>query len=70
MTDPAFEQLVLKALFMGVPVTRILEVETRATSDLLRMIGDFAAERRAAGRSVPSDVTWLLTLSPQAAKPV
>lgn len=69
LPDPAFEQLVLKALFMGVPASRILHIETRVTRELQRMIGDFAAERRAAGRTVPSDVPWLLTLSPQAARP-
>ena len=70
LPDPAFEQLVLKALFMGVPLTRIVHVESRVTAELQRMIGDFADERRAAGRAVPSDVPWLLSLSPQAAKPV
>ena len=54
--DPAFNQLVLKAYFVGVPVARIVGLERRRTPELRRMAADYASERRAAGRSVPADI--------------
>lgn len=51
-----FNQLVLKALFTGVPLQRILGIEGRVTPELRRMAADYASERRAAGRSVPPDI--------------
>jgi hypothetical protein len=64
LPDAALEQLVLKALFLGVPVARIQGIESRVTDELQRMISDFASERRAAGRPVPTEVPWLLGLPP------
>jgi hypothetical protein len=54
--EPAFNQLVLKAYFVGVPVLRILGLERRKTPELGRMAADYASERRAAGRPVPADI--------------
>jgi hypothetical protein len=54
--DPAFNQLVLKALFVGVSVTRIFGLRERANAELARMTAAYASERRAAGRPVPADV--------------
>jgi hypothetical protein len=54
--EPAFNQLVLKAYFVGVPVLRILGLERRKTPELRRMAADYASERRAAGRPVPADI--------------
>jgi len=51
-----FNQLVLKALFTGVALSRILAFEGRVTPELSRMAADYASERRAAGRSVPPDI--------------
>jgi len=51
-----FNQMVLKALFTGVELARILAFEGRVTPELSRMAGDYASERRAAGRSVPPDL--------------
>jgi hypothetical protein len=51
-----FNQMVLKALFTGVALARILGFEGRVTSELGRMAADYASERRAAGRSVPPDI--------------
>lgn len=56
MPEPAFNQLVMKALFTEVPVARILDWERRNNDELRRMVGDYAAERRAAGRVVPADI--------------
>jgi hypothetical protein len=56
MPDAAFRQLVLKAIFLGVAIDRILGWRTRNDDELRRMVGDYAAERRAAGRPVPDDI--------------
>ncbi len=57
--DDNFNQLVLKAVFMGVPVGEIDGLSGRVTAELLRMADDFAAERTAAGRPVPTDIGLL-----------
>jgi hypothetical protein len=57
--DPNFNQMVLKALFVGAPVERIFELDLRLTGELVRMVEAYASERRAAGRSVPGDVAWI-----------
>jgi hypothetical protein len=55
-----FNQMVLKALFMGVALTRIVGLQTRLNPHLSRMAADYAAERRAAGRPVPADLPLAL----------
>jgi hypothetical protein len=55
-SELAFNQMVLKALFTGVALARIDGLERRKNADLARMAADYAAERRAAGRSVPADI--------------
>lgn len=62
--DLAFNQCVIKAIFIGAPVARIFGLERRRTPELARMALDLAAERRSAGRPVPDDL-WL-ALDPQA----
>ena len=54
-----FNQMVLKALFTGVALARIMLLDDRVTPELGRMAADFASERRAAGRSVPPDIGQL-----------
>ncbi len=51
-----FNQLVLKALFNGVALSRVVGLASRLNADLTRMAGDYADERRAAGRAVPADI--------------
>ena len=51
-----FNQLVLKAMFNGIALARIVGLKTRRNSELSRMATDYAAERTAAGRSVPADI--------------
>ena len=53
---PAFDQLVLKALFLGVPLARVAGLAARTTAELVRMVDAYASERRAAGRPIPADV--------------
>jgi hypothetical protein len=55
-----FNQLVLKAFFIGVAVARISRLEQRKTAELRRMAQDYASERRAAGRPVPADLDLVL----------
>jgi hypothetical protein len=57
-TDHEFNQLVLKTMFMGLPLGAVVGLERRANADLARMCGDFYDERTAAGRAVPVDI-WL-----------
>jgi hypothetical protein len=54
-----FNQMVLKALFIGVAVRRIVGLERRITLELTRMAKNYASERKAAGRSIPSDISYL-----------
>jgi hypothetical protein len=61
-TEPAFNQMVLKSLFLGVSVSRITGMRARYNIDLVRMLRAYADERRAAGRGISSDVDWLLDL--------
>jgi hypothetical protein len=56
-----FNQLVLKALFNGIALTRIVGRQGRLNAELSRMAGDYAAERRAAGRTVPADIGLAMT---------
>lgn len=50
-----FAQLVMKALFIGAPVSRIVDLQARVDDNLVRMVEAYASERRAAGRPVPDD---------------
>ncbi|ALG11063.1 EboA domain-containing protein [Kibdelosporangium phytohabitans] len=54
---------VLKCLFVGVPLAAVAAVDRRTDPELLRMIADYADERRAAGREVPADAVRLLETS-------
>jgi hypothetical protein len=62
----AWNQMVIKAIFLEVPVERIVRLVTRISADLVRMAEGLASERRAAGRSVPSDIDFIVTRSRQA----
>jgi hypothetical protein len=56
-----FNQMVLKAIFIEVPVSRIEGLTRRRGPELVRMAKDYASERRAAGRPVPSDIELILS---------
>lgn len=61
--DPAaWRQAVLKCLFVGVPLRLVAGLDRSDGSDdeLRRMVADYAAERRAAGREVPADALSFL----------
>lgn len=61
----AWRHAVLKCLFTGVPVEHVADLARRAQGDseLARMLGDYAAERTAAGRPVPGDLYRVLDLT-------
>ncbi|MFJ5727161.1 EboA domain-containing protein [Streptomyces paradoxus] len=61
----AWRHAVLKCLFTGVPVDHVSDLPRRAAGDgeLARMLADYAAERTAAGRSVPEDLHRVLDLT-------
>ncbi|MFJ9721232.1 EboA domain-containing protein [Streptomyces sp. NPDC101209] len=61
----AWRHAVLKCLFTGVPVAQVAALAERARGDgeLARMLRAFAAERTAAGRTVPDDLTHVLALT-------
>ena len=50
----------MKAIFNGVPLGRVVGLSGRLGPELRRMAGAYASERRAAGRPVPADVDLVL----------
>ncbi len=57
--DLNFNQMAMKTVFVGLELSRISGLSRRRTAELARMARDFAGERRAAGRPVPSDLGLL-----------
>ncbi len=55
-----FNQMVMKAVFMKVALVRVVGLGERVDDELRRMAGDFASERRAAGRPVPEDLALIV----------
>jgi hypothetical protein len=53
-----FNQMVMKSLFNGIAIERIIGLGRRANTELSRMTYDYLCEREAAGRAVPADI-WL-----------
>jgi hypothetical protein len=58
--DPSFNQMVLKCLFVGVALSRVVGLGGRLSPELARMAAGYASERRAAGRTVPADIDRIL----------
>ena len=54
--DRNFNQMVLKAMFNSIALARIFGLAGRRNEELSRMARDYAAERTAAGRTVPADI--------------
>lgn len=56
-----FNQMVMKAIFIGVPLQRIAGLPKRMTPVLVRMAKDYVQERTAAGRPVPDDIQLIMS---------
>lgn len=56
LDDGAFGQLVLKCLFVGVPLHRVVGLDARITEDLAGRLLDYVRERRAASRPIPLEL--------------
>lgn len=56
---------VLKAVFMGVPLTAVSDVDRRGDAELARMAAALIAERRAAGRAINTDIARLAAATTQ-----
>ena len=66
LPDAAYDQAVLKCVFVGVPVTGLDGIPARVTPDGARMLGAFVHERVAAGRDVPAEVWTVIDRYPPA----
>ncbi|MER7583667.1 EboA domain-containing protein [Kitasatospora sp. NPDC097691] len=60
LDQAAWRQAVLKCVFTGIPLALVAGLADRTDTGLLRMLDDFATERRAAGRAVPADIESVL----------
>lgn len=59
-SEAAWNQLVLKCIFNDKPISRISGLRNRANQTLANDLSNFAHERWAAGRTVPSEVWQLI----------
>lgn len=59
--EPSFNQMILKAVFIEVPLERVVGLGDRLNEELSRMAEHYAQERAAAGRTVPADLRLLTT---------
>jgi hypothetical protein len=60
LSDAAWRQGVLKAVFMGLPLAAVADLDTRADAELATMLAGLVEERHAAGRAVAEDAMALL----------
>ncbi|WP_049629472.1 EboA domain-containing protein [Cellvibrio sp. pealriver] len=58
--DLAWNQMLLKALFIGEPLQHIYGFNLRTTAELITMVNDYVDERCSAGRDIPADVRLLI----------
>lgn len=56
LDDHAWRHGVLKLVFMGVPLSVVAKLDERRDAELAAMASRYAEERRAAGRSIPTDL--------------
>lgn len=63
LSEEAWNQLVLKAFFTDKDISRIVGLQARLNTNLVKALNDYASERKAAGREVNPDL-WTLVNSP------
>jgi hypothetical protein len=66
LDNAGYRHAVLKCVFLGIPLSAVSGLASRADPELAGMLADFARERVAAGRDVPADVWPLLARYPAA----
>lgn len=62
-TQLAWNQMVMKAIFIELGVRRIDGLEARVTPELVRMAEGLRSEREKAGRQVPEDIATIVAAS-------
>lgn len=60
LDEAAWNQMMVKAFFTGKPIRRIQGWQQRSNPELACMLHDYAKERRAAGRTVPYLIWYLI----------
>lgn len=55
-----FNQMIMKSLFNGLKLERVVELKARRNPELARMAAAWKSERLAAGRTVPDDLALVL----------
>jgi len=68
LDDAAYDQAVLKCVFIGVPISPLDGLPARATRETARMLAAFVHERVAAGRDIPAEVWDVIDRHPPAAE--
>ena len=66
LDDAAYDQAVLKCVFIGVPIAPLDGLPARATPETARMLAAFVHERVAAGRDIPAEVWDVIDRHPPA----
>jgi hypothetical protein len=54
--EAAYNQMIVKCVFLGVPIGTTVGLDERRNDDLVRMLRNLVSERNAAGRTVPESV--------------
>ena len=68
LDDAAYDQAVLKCVFIGVPIAPLDGLPARAKAGTARMLAAFVHERVAAGRDVPAEVWPVIDRHPPGAE--
>ena len=68
LDDAAYDQAVLKCVFIGVPIAPLDGLPARATAGTARMLAAFVHERVAAGRDIPAEVWDVIDRHPPVAE--